>query len=123
MTQSGPKFERRMLVVHETPLVAEDLREMLMSAGAIEVELAPMLPEAPPSRPFDTCFLSVSSKALSEPGLFEGMTRVAAHVVLIMGFLHAKPDLPPHFSILSEPFRDEDVLAALQTAWADGSVA
>jgi hypothetical protein len=119
VTQSDIEHQHRMLVVHGTPLVAEDLREILMSAGAEFVELAQALPDDPPSDRFDTCFLSVSSEGMFESSLLERAARVAAHVVLIIGFLQSKPTLPPHFSVLSEPFRDGDVLAALVTARAE----
>ncbi|AHM05135.1 hypothetical protein roselon_02837 [Roseibacterium elongatum DSM 19469] len=112
-----------MLVVHSTPLVAEDLREMLVSAGANRVELAISLPDETPPEPFETCFLSVSRDALSDITLLDRVARMAAHVVLIVGFLEAKPDLPPGFSVLSEPFRDADVLAALLSARQHGGSA
>jgi hypothetical protein len=109
-----------MLVIHKTPLVADDLREMLMSVGAAEVELARALPEMPPKTPFDTCFLSVSAQNL-DMGLLEQAARIASHVVLIIGFMQARPDLPPHFSVLSEPFRDRDVRAAILAARRGGA--
>lgn len=111
-----PKNGRRMLVVHDTPLVAEDLREMLMSAGIGHVELASALPDDTPARPFDACLLSVSAEGIGESRFFEKAAGIAAHIVLIVGFLSARPELPPQFSILFEPFREEDVLAALSAA-------
>lgn len=101
-----------MLVVHTTPLVADDLSEMLLSVGAAEVERARVLPEKPPTDRFDTCFLSVSQQDL-DAELFERAARVASHVVLIVSFMQTRPKLPPHFSILSEPFRDRDVRVAM----------
>ncbi|MFW5654112.1 MAG: hypothetical protein ACOCYW_00505 [Roseicyclus sp.] len=113
-----------MLVVHGTPLVAEDLRETLLSAGATEVELALVLPDTPPPVRYDMCFLSVPSDAIFDHGLLDRAGRVASHVVLVTGFLHAASDLPPHVSILSEPFRQEDVLAAmLASRGEDGTLA
>ena len=106
-----------MLVVHGTPLVAEDLRDMLMSSGARAVELAPALPETPPAEPFDTCVLAVSSRDWPDAGLPARAARMAAHVVLIMGFPRPDLRLPPHVAVLAEPFRDADVLAALTAAW------
>jgi hypothetical protein len=114
------KPEPRMLVVHGTPLVAEDLRETLMSVGVADVQLAPALPDEPPPERFDTCFLSLPSLGTSESGLLERAARIAAHVVLIVGFLQVKPELPPHFSVLSEPFRAEDVLAAMRASKEGG---
>jgi hypothetical protein len=110
-----------MLVIHKTPLVAADLRETLMAVGAAEVELARALPETPPERLFDTCFLSVPSQEL-DACLFERAARIATHVVLIIGSMQAQPNLPPHFSVLSEPFRDRDVRAAILASRRGGSV-
>jgi hypothetical protein len=120
VTAGYEKPEPRMLVVHGTPLVAEDLRETLMSVGVADVQLAPVLPDDPPAERFDTCFLSLPSLGTSESGLLERAARIAAHVVLIVGFLQVKPELPPHFSVLSEPFRAEDVLAAMQASREGG---
>jgi hypothetical protein len=102
-----------MLVVHDTPLVAEDLRETLLGAGAGDVELALSLPAEESPERFDACFLSVSSEGLRDATLLDRAARLAAHVVLIVGFLQQRPELPPCFSVLSEPFRHEDVLAVL----------
>jgi len=97
-----------MLVVHDTPLVAEDLRETLIAAGATDVQLVPTLPEDPPSVRFDTCFLSVGSDGMAQPGLLERAARIAAHVVLIIGFVQAKPDLPPRYRARIVLTRDPD---------------
>lgn len=109
-----------MLVVHDVPLVAGDLREMLMSVGATDVELAKSLPEEVPPERFDTCFLSVPSRSALDAQFLARAASLAAHVVLIMGFLQKPPELPPQFSILSEPFRDEDIRVALRAARGGG---
>lgn len=120
MTGTTENSGTRILVVHGTPLVAEDLREALLSAGAAHVQTVTKLPETPPAERFDTCFLSIGRDGMAEPGLLERAARIATHVVLIIGFVQPKSALPPRFSVLTEPFRDKDVVAAIQASRKPG---
>lgn len=107
-----------MLVVHDVPLVAEDLREALLGAGAGDVELARSLSDDPPAERYDTCFLAVPDRGpdpeLSHAELIARAKRMARRVVFVSGDSRARSGLPPDCFVLLEPFRNDDVLRTMR---------
>jgi len=105
----------RVQIDHPMPLVAEDLREIVVLAGASEVILGGTKRASARQRP-DLWITEAGGAGAEVSTLFEKAGWVAERTIVLFSGMSAPADLPPNVYLLSEPFRTEDVLRVLRDA-------
>jgi hypothetical protein len=104
----------RVQIDHPMPLVAEDLREIVVLAGASEVTLG-HAERTKPER-LDLWITEASGASTEVAALLDRAEQVAERTVVLFSGLRAPAQLPPNVHLLAEPFRTEDVLRVLDDA-------
>ena len=108
----------RILVVHHDAVVLEDLCETLTeSAGDTVVERAYALrPEEIRGKSYDAALIEASRNARTFRDASRTLSQALTRVVWITDDVNPAPDAPGQSSVLRQPFRTEDVTAALKAA-------
>lgn len=114
-TVQGPRAAAGIcLIVSDSALMAEDLRELLIGEGATEVVVARSLAQAEGLAP-SMVFLSEWTAEILASGIVTAWTREGAPVVLIGGTETARAAAEAaRMPFLEQPFRSEDVLSLLR---------
>lgn len=102
----------RCIIVHPNVLVAEDLREILASAGAREVVAVRDIAQAPEGSA-RVVLVSGALDVLVQTPQVRGWTDHAVPVILLDSGHAAMGTAEAGFHTLEEPFRTEDVTALL----------
>jgi hypothetical protein len=117
-TTSGQALDRRSpqdrhaaFIVHTTRLIAEDLRDILLSAGYAHVTLARTLADIPLS---DAGLIVIDGTLadLAEPSRLEDLVKLDLPMLVLDG-LGPIPPATTRIERVSTPFRSEEVIAAL----------
>ena len=109
---------RNVLVIHHDAVVLEDLCETLREAhGSIRVDRATSLsPHDIHAPAYDAALIEVSGNETTLCDAGDRLSNVARRVVWITDDFHPAPDATPFRAHLKQPFRTEDVTAALRAA-------
>lgn len=102
----------RILIEHSTPLVAQDLREIVVLAGASEVAMT-RADDASATGKLDLLITDAMGMSHDISGLFASAEAAARQTILVVSALRPMTNLPPNVRVLTEPFRTEDVMQAL----------
>lgn len=108
----------RILIEHSTPLVSQDLREIVEIAGASEVVLG--VPGLPPADEFDLWIAEADGADADISEILVKADGIATQTILVVSGMRALNDLPPTVHVLTEPFRTEDVVQILCDAGLTG---
>jgi hypothetical protein len=118
MAHGAQAHRLNVLVVHHDAVVLEDLCETLSeSAGEAVVDRAEiLLPGEIGGKIYDAALIEVSRNATAFEEAFDALSGALGLVVWITDDMHPAPDAPLRRASLRQPFRTEDVTAALRAA-------
>jgi hypothetical protein len=108
----------KVLVVHHDAVVLEDLCETLRAAqGTVLVDRASsFLPREMEASDYDAALIEVSGNETAFSDLGDRLAKLLRRVVWITDDFHPAPEAPTFRADLRQPFRTEDVTAALCAA-------
>lgn len=116
---SNPRVNRvRVLVVHHDMIVLQDLCETLgdVAIEAIVDRAESLSPEQVVVQKYDAALIEVSRNAETLNRAQDRLTKTLKRVVWITDDMHPAPEMPKTRASLRQPFRTEDVTAALKAA-------
>ncbi|WP_166486176.1 hypothetical protein [Jannaschia sp. CCS1] len=109
---ANPVANAPCLIIHSSALVAEDLRDILESEGALEVLTAPDITQAPIA-PARVVLVSGSLEKILDTPQAMYWRQHAIPVILVDSELQHVRATEAGFHTLNEPFRTEDVIHLL----------
>ncbi|MEM8849264.1 MAG: hypothetical protein AAGE03_04430 [Pseudomonadota bacterium] len=115
----SPRGNRvRVLVVHHDMIVLQDLCETLNETAieAVVDRAETLMPDHVVGRSYDAALIEVSRNAETLTRAQDHLAKSLKRVVWITDDMYAAPEGPAQHASLRQPFRTEDVTAALKAA-------
>lgn len=118
MTHHAQPSGLRFLVVHHDLIVMDDLCETLAQTArpAVIDRATGLSPSDIAEKSYDAALIEASRNASAFEGASRSLSRRLERVVWITDDMNPTPELPPLRASLRQPFRTEDVMAALLAA-------
>lgn len=117
LTETQLSQERHYLVYHSNPLVAEDIRETLETAGPASVDMVSAL-DGVPEGSYDIAFLDIAPDALEAQERLRDFARRCGVIVVLTSTLSDENSDREKIVYLPQPFRSDDLLRILASVGA-----